>query len=397
MVLFLAGCSKTFQEGKQDDSREVTINSDFTSSSDKHLNSFSREMQETTSSSEVMNPTTSDSIKENSQMTKESEKTTVSSEAVVEDEPMSPVFGEPRVLSEPTVATESNSELVDLIVESMKDLSPSNLYGPAKWSVAISHLTDSKKKAYVTNWAPGEAQYSASTIKIFILITTYQQFKDGILSRDDVYSLKEEDRVLGSGIMLEAKNGTEYTIEELCHLMIQESDNIATNVLIDQVGGFERVNQTITNLFGINHKSSLQRYMMDTSNIKDGYANRINAQEAAETMLKLWKGEIVDNDSSKEMLEILSKTKNRSKLPAKLPSEAKVWNKTGESNYRGIENDLALISYQGEVFAVCALVQLDGNDQEPEIATQEQTDSQIHAIANLGSSVTNWMVLTNHK
>lgn len=290
------------------------------------------------------------------------------------------------------VSQDSNAGLVNVIRQSMTGILPGK-QGPARWTVAVSSL-DGKQNAYVTNWSPAHAQSSASTIKLFILIRYYQELKAHHLRADDTFTLTQQDKkTKGSGILLKKKVGSTYTLSELVKLMIHQSDNIATNALIDRLGGFKGVNQTISDVVGPTHYSTLERKMMDTRNLTNGLANRINAWKATQMLVKIYRGDLLGASSDRQMLQLMAKTDNRTKLPSQLPAGAIAWNKSGEANFKGIENDMAIIKYQGHVFAVTALVELntDGEGEDPDTATGGQTASQINAIARLGANVTNWM------
>lgn len=287
-----------------------------------------------------------------------------------------------------TLDNHSDQNLTQVISQQMANIAPST-HGPARWTVYVEELGGQQRMASLANWQPAHSQYSASTIKLFILIRYYQLVHDGQLNPNDSYQLRQSDVVQGSGIMLNDPIGTQYTLQRLCELMITKSDNIATNVLIDRVGGFDAVNRTIAKVVGPNHYSSLERKMMDTSNITNGRANRINAKEATQTLLKIKQGQIVSAQADQEMLSLMLQTKNRTKLPSLLPAGAICYNKSGESGYRGIENDMAIIEYNGHVFAMCALIEMDGNNDEPLDATPLETESEINTIAALGQAVTN--------
>lgn len=130
---------------------------------------------------------------------------------------------------------------------------------------------------------------------------------------------------------------------------------------------------------------------MDIDHLEDGKANRINAKEAVQVMFQLYQGKVINPELDRQMLDLMLNTSNRTKLPAILPEGAVCYNKSGESDFRGIENDLALIEYQGEVFGICVLTEMEGDGEEPETSTVEQQLSQIEAIALLGNDVTQWM------
>lgn len=286
---------------------------------------------------------------------------------------------------------ENDQELVEIIKEDMAAVAPST-HGPARYTVYVENLNQPQKKAYVSNWLPANAQFSASTIKVFVMITAYQQFESGQLKPDATYELAEEDLVEGSGVLLSQPLGTKYTLKEVCQYMIEDSDNTATNVMIDQVGGFDSVNQTIAGLVGQDHYTSLERKLMDIDQLEDGKANRINAKEAVQVLFKLYQGKVINPALDRQMLNLMLNTSNQTKLPAILPEGAVCYNKSGESDFRGIENDLALIEYQGEVFGICVLTEMEGDGEEPETSTIDQQLSQIEAIALLGNDVTQWMV-----
>jgi beta-lactamase class A len=82
-----------------------------------------------------------------------------------------------------------------------------------------------------------EAFPAASIIKVPVLLEFYRQAEEGALSPGDVWPLREEDKVGGSGVLQYLGAGsTSMTLEDYARLMINLSDNTATNVVIDLVG-----------------------------------------------------------------------------------------------------------------------------------------------------------------
>src|SRR5262245_45069703 len=83
----------------------------------------------------------------------------------------------------------------------------------------------------------GERRFgAASTVKIPIMIEMYRQIDRGERLLTDRYALRNEDRAVGSGVLLHLHEAIELTLNDLVYLMISISDNTATNVLIDLVG-----------------------------------------------------------------------------------------------------------------------------------------------------------------
>lgn len=77
---------------------------------------------------------------------------------------------------------------------------------------------------------------TASTIKLAVLLTLMQQVEDGQYSLDDPFMLRRADHVAGSGLLQHLSPGLTMPIRDWAFLMMNISDNLATNVLIDQVG-----------------------------------------------------------------------------------------------------------------------------------------------------------------
>jgi beta-lactamase class A len=77
---------------------------------------------------------------------------------------------------------------------------------------------------------------TASIIKLPVLLTLMQQVQDGQYSLDDTIMLRRGDQIGGSGLLQFLSPGLTMPIRDWAFLMMSISDNLATNVLIDQVG-----------------------------------------------------------------------------------------------------------------------------------------------------------------
>lgn len=83
--------------------------------------------------------------------------------------------------------------------------------------------------------------FPASTQKIYALAELYHQYKTEELAPEDILVLTDADRVPGAGIIQDYATGYEFTLDELVDLVAIYSDNIAANMIIDVVGGGERI------------------------------------------------------------------------------------------------------------------------------------------------------------
>ncbi|MCM8792720.1 MAG: class A beta-lactamase-related serine hydrolase, partial [Candidatus Omnitrophica bacterium] len=88
---------------------------------------------------------------------------------------------------------------------------------------------------------------SASLIKIPIMGCVFCADRDNIIRLNDKIVIKDTDKTEGSGILKNLPSGTTLDIEDLIHLMISQSDNTATNILIDLLG-FEYLNHCFKKL-----------------------------------------------------------------------------------------------------------------------------------------------------
>lgn len=76
----------------------------------------------------------------------------------------------------------------------------------------------------------------ASAFKLFVLAAYEAAIAEGRLTRDHIVEVVERDRSLPSGVLQTLAPGTPVTLELLAGLMIQHSDNTATDILMRVIG-----------------------------------------------------------------------------------------------------------------------------------------------------------------
>lgn len=144
-----------------------------------------------------------------------------------------------------------------------------------------------------------------SAIKIPILLELFRRgdARSGLLK--ERRPMTDVVRTAGSGIIQYFGNGTsELALEDLAVLMIVLSDNTATNMLIDEVGGMEAVNRTMGEL-GL-RQTKLHRKMIRPEASARGEENISTPAEAAALMVRLAKCELpVSAAGCRRMREIL--------------------------------------------------------------------------------------------
>lgn len=219
-----------------------------------------------------------------------------------------------------------------------------------------------------------QVQRSASAIKLYILVTAYAMDKEGLFDLNERHMVESDEKVGGTGVIRELPDGTSLTYREILGDMITKSDNTGANIMIDALGGFTIINNKIKAIGAQDTK--LQRKMMDTAALADGIDNETSAQDMGETLKKLYNRELVSKSADDEMLTILANNQNHTKLPALLPSEAKVYNKTGEFGDYGVQNDAAIIENDKGAFVVVVLSQ-DGSEKQ-QVAAMNQLGSDLY-------------------
>lgn len=85
-------------------------------------------------------------------------------------------------------------------------------------------------------WNADELFPTASAIKLAVLAALMQQVEDGLYTLAEPLMLRRSDQIGGSGLLQHLTPGLVMPIRDWAFLMMNVSDNLATNVLIDQVG-----------------------------------------------------------------------------------------------------------------------------------------------------------------
>jgi len=173
---------------------------------------------------------------------------------------------------------------------------------------------------------PGESIAAASIVKIPLMTAVFKSVEEQVLSLDEKITLKEGDKVGGSGVLRYEKAGTSYSIEKLIELMISKSDNTATNLLIEHLG-FDALNQYFASI-GLEH-TRLNRHMMDFDARSRGIENQTTAIEVALVLEKLYRNELTGPVSADTAFAYLKEQKYNDRIPALLPEGTVVAHKTG--------------------------------------------------------------------
>ena len=185
-------------------------------------------------------------------------------------------------------------------------------------------LVDLDTGSYL-NFNGDTAFASASTIKVPILVAFFQAVEDGKVQLDQMLTLKPEHIVGGSGEMQDDAPGKKYSALEVAKKMIVVSDNTATNMMIELLGGAEVLNQQFAN-WGL-------RATVIRNNLPDlEGTNTTSPQDLINIIAQIDRGNLVSVKSRDRILQIMRQTKNDSLLPKGLGEGSVIAHKTGNIN-----------------------------------------------------------------
>ena len=175
---------------------------------------------------------------------------------------------------------------------------------------------------YIYNSKP---MRSASMIKVFILAAAMEEDKAGRLSIDEKVILHASAKVGGAGILEGYRNGAVLSMREVLRLMITESDNTATNIIIDRLG-FDTINAYIKSH---GYKDTvLKRKMMYSAAVAAGRENMSSVSDLGEIFKRIWAHGCVSEKHDAIMLEFLKGQTDTDCFPSALPG-AVIAHKTG--------------------------------------------------------------------
>ena len=198
-----------------------------------------------------------------------------------------------------------------------------------------------------------EAEHSsASVIKIYLMAYLYRKFEDGALKPEERIILRPEQIAPSAGVLSYLRDCRELSIRDLIELMIIVSDNSATNVLID-LAGMDAVNRFLREDLGLTH-TRLRRHMMDLDAIARGEDNITSALDAGTVLERMYRGELISPEASREMIRTLKNLQDGSLIPWYLDDylpEHTIAHKTGGLDH--VVHDAALVDQPGRPYILC--------------------------------------------
>lgn len=216
----------------------------------------------------------------------------------------------------------------------------------AEVSVAFRTL-DGRDELFLRD---ADAFHAASTMKVPVMIEMYRQAEAKLIGLDQPVPVVNAFKSIvdGSAFALSPDDDSEKdlykavgrtrTWRELCELMITESSNLATNILIDRLG-VARVRATVASLGA--DGMDVRRGVEDNVAFRAGVNNTTTSRALLVLLEGLAKGTTVSQAASREMVEILARQHFNEAIPAGVAPGTRVAHKTG--GITRIQHDAAIV------------------------------------------------------
>lgn len=163
---------------------------------------------------------------------------------------------------------------------------------------------------------------AASLIKIPVAVTLLRKIDKGQLSWNTTLTLKPKHYAQGAGILRTRRAGSKFKLREIFKLMLTISDNTATNMIIDLLGGITIVNSELNSLGLKNTK--INNYLGDFKG-----TNKTSPKDLVIILDKALEGNILSNNSRNILKSTLLKVQNKSLIKKGLGKYTKFAHKTG--------------------------------------------------------------------
>ena len=163
----------------------------------------------------------------------------------------------------------------------------------------------------------------ASIIKLPVLINLFRSIEINQLSLNDTMPLTEYYRTEGSGNLQFKAHNSQYSIDDLARVMITDSDNSATNMLISKLGSMTDVNSAIRQ-WGLKH-TYIQTWLPDL-----GGTNHSTARDMARILYNIDNPDFLGTSSREKIFDYMGHVHNNRLISAGLPQNAEFLHKTGD-------------------------------------------------------------------
>jgi beta-lactamase class A len=228
----------------------------------------------------------------------------------------------------------------------------------ARWGIYLKCVETGEEIAINAD----EPMDTMSVIKIPLMVEAFRQIEEKKFALAERLTLKESDKRPGTGVIRSLDPGAILTIKDLLTLMIIVSDNTATDLMFEKVGGVEAVNKLMreyklntikatgtTDVWfkALRAAPSAMKFHQDAKT-PFGLSS---ARDMGRLLEKIQKGEAVSKSASEQMLQIMRGQVYSSRLP-KYVTGFRVPHKTGDF-LPYIGNDVGIMESDTRHVIIC--------------------------------------------
>jgi beta-lactamase class A len=228
-------------------------------------------------------------------------------------------------------------------------------------------LVDLDSHAYV-DVAGSDVVAAASTIKLPLLIAFFQDVDQGRVQLDQPIAMRKELIATEAGEMQYQPVGSKFSAIKTVTEMITASDNTASNMTIDLLGGIDSLNQRFKS-WGLTG-TMIRNPLPDVAG-----TNTTSARDMAQMLSQLSEGKLVSNKSRDRIFDLMRRVQYNTLLPKGLGEGSTIAHKTGTIGT--MLADVGLIDTStGQRYVAAVLVKRPKDD--------ERADELIQQISKLG-------------
>jgi len=247
-------------------------------------------------------------------------------------------------------------------------------------------MTAGRGEALVSTWVSGpdgvplhaqnvnQQHYAASLMKLPVAIAAYRLLDRGELDLEEEIAVHDEfeSAVLGARFTMDqtqdqdpdtwAALGARLPLGDLVRRSLTHSGNLAANLVLERVGLGEVAG--VLDAVGCSPMTEVTRGIEDTPAREAGRDNLVTAHDMGRLLAGLASGRLASSESSAAIEEILRDQRYRDAIPAALPEDVPVGNKTGWVD--DVRHDVAIARPEGRDPVVIAILTTGLDEEESE-------------------------------
>lgn len=196
-----------------------------------------------------------------------------------------------------------------------------------------------------------EQLVGASLLKTPLAVNLYKQAELGRINLDTKIALKKEWLNSQYGNLYKKGVGYQISLRDLSYVMLTESDNTAALAIYDTLSGLMDINDKLLDFVDIDYSSNKDESV------------RLSPESYGNILKCLYFSCYTNKQSSQEILQTLSESKDSSRLDLFLPNSVKLAHKIGtfdtDQNSAHVQSDCGIAYIPNRNYMVCIMVKGD--------------------------------------